>query len=203
MHLCVFSLLPAGITEDGLKLIECLCCSTHTHTTYLPSLCERLCQSSYILSMFILGSLVPIRQLSHLPVSARTCTFVWKRFLSFFTLNSHGVTGVEITFLRFFEKRAIYRAYPLAELKTTSFGVKKYGFIVILIKRIFCTQLERGLDGLIMEEYIMVLAQNRTLVFGATMNSYFIHWIILVSLSLRRCLIRYKRLNNFEYYCTV
>jgi hypothetical protein len=34
------------------------------------------------------------------------------------------------------------------------------------------------------------------------LNNNFTHWVILVSLSLGRCLIHYTRLNNFEQYCT-
>jgi hypothetical protein len=109
--------------------------------------------------MFILGSLVPIRQLSHLPVSARTCTCISLEEISFLLHSQQSrCKGCGDNIFTVFEKRAIYRDYPLSEIKTTLIGVKKYGFIVILIKRIFVTQLDRGLDGHIMEEYIMVLA---------------------------------------------
>jgi len=156
MHLCMLSLLPAGIKNDVLKLSVYVAPS---HTTYLPSLCDGLCQSSHVLSMFILGSIVPIRQLSRLPISARTWTCIFLKEISFLLHSQQSLcNGCGDNISTVFETRAIDRAYPIVELKTTLTWMKKYGFIVILIKRISVTQLDRGLDGHTMEEYIMVLA---------------------------------------------
>lgn len=136
----------------------------HTRRSY-PH-CVPLCQSSHVLNMFTLGSVISFRQNSHLPASSRKCFCLEETsFLLHRQQSLYNGCGDKISTVS--ETRAVDRAYPLAELKTTLTWVKKYGFIVILIKRNSVTLLDRRLDGHYVEVYIMVLAQNRTLVFGA------------------------------------